>query len=966
MARTQIKQYVFLPAGPGAGIVIVPNYLSLSDLLLIQNITSGVTIFNFSDPLTSATVSYNANDITTFPNSLSGATTIYLTADTSGQNSTDVLSIYKEDDTLKFVSPNVGTDAVNKLRVSTPFSLIDADFEYGLQNTKWQSAGSCRGIPSVYELPGGDIALFSVTSSGGSPSQMEVSCSVSHSLRAGSVFSLFGLNGDSTDRAEGFFVVNATASATLFTFEAKARVTPSGSNLITPYTVLRSGGFYISSNLPVISLLGNDAVPTSSLTASTSSPHGLVPGTPLMITDTGSFGHVGQFFVNTVPDGKTFTFTSKSQQSGSQVIASASFYARNESFFIHRPFDGGVILGTALPIYGLEAKRQSKRYFRYQSGKGMMWSTGTLFGPNYDVNNATFTSPYITINTDPEHYLQRGAQINLKGFSSYGYSGSFRVYDVISSNSFRVSASNGTPIDITGSMSQQPKISVSNWIGSVVRAGLFDDSNGLFFEYDGQTFFTVRRNSTLQLAGTISITPNSFQITGSGTRFTQQLKCGDLVSIRGMTYTISSISSDSILTIVPAYRGVRSYTSIRMSLVNETKIPQNKFNLDRLDGTGPSGYLLDITKMQMLAIQYSWYGAGFVDFGCRGPNGDYIWAHRIKNNNVNDEAYMRTGNLPARYEVGNYGQVSTLASASGYTTNSLVVVDGTYFPSASSEYPVYCLLTSNQPDNVYNELISYTNKTSSAGTSAILGGITRTATYSPYIYQEFKNFKAGTNTFDHNSGSSIIVYNNTFTPTLSHWGSAVIIDGGFDQDRGYQFNFSRTNVNVSAGTTSTVLLFRLAPSVSNTIQGDLGDREVINRSQVLLKRMEVTCTQKMEIYGVLNPTNISASFGYTSSAVVQVQGSNVTATQPSFSQYSTQFTSSPVQGEILFRTTVPGTTTKTEIDLAQVKDMNNSIFGGRNTFPDGPDVLAIVATCSGSVGVVGTLDMLLQWQEAQA
>jgi hypothetical protein len=87
-------------------------------------------------------------------------------------------------------------------------------------------------------------------------------------------------------------------------------------------------------------------------------------------------------------------------------------------------------------------------------------------------------------------------------------------------------------------------------------------------------------------------------------------------------------------------------------------------------------------------------------------------------------------------------------------------------------------------------------------------------------------------------------------------------------------------------------------------------------------------------------------------------------TQPSFSQYSTQFTGSPSQGEILFRTTVPGTTTKTEIDLAQVKDMNNSIFGGRNTFPDGPDVLAIVATCSGSTGVIGTLDMLLQWQEA--
>jgi hypothetical protein len=280
----------------------------------------------------------------------------------------------------------------------------------------------------------------------------------------------------------------------------------------------------------------------------------LVPGAPLIITDTGSFGHVGQFFVESVPDGNTFIFTSKSQQSGSQVINSASFYARNESFFIHRPFDGGVLLGTALPIYGLEAKRQSKRYFRYQSGKSIMWSTGVLFAPSFDINNATYSSSYITINTDPEHYLQKGATIKLSGINSFGYSGSFRVYDILTSNSFRVSSSNGTPTDITGSLSIQPKISVTNWIGADVRAGLFDDSNGMYFEYDGNTLSVNRRTSTLQLAGTISVTPNSFQITGSGTRFSQQLKTGDSVNIRGMLYTVSSIFSDNLMTIVPAYK----------------------------------------------------------------------------------------------------------------------------------------------------------------------------------------------------------------------------------------------------------------------------------------------------------------------------------------------------------------------------------------------------------------------------
>lgn len=964
MARIQINQYIFTPSGPGSGTVKVPNCVDLSKLLLIQNITAGVTIFNFSDPLASATKSFDSFDTTTFPNSLNGCTTFNLTADTSGQNSTDVLSIYVESDVINIAIPTIGTDAVNKTRVSTPFSLIDADFEYGIQNTKWQSAGAVRGIPSVFELPGADITVFSITSSGTFRSQIQVSSSVPHGLRAGSVFSLFGLDGATTDRAEGYFVVLSTGSATLFNYEARGLVIPSGSNLATSYTNLRTGGFYVSSNLPITSLIGDNASPTSSLTASTLKPHGLLPGTPLIITDTGSFGHVGEFFVDSVPNGNTFIFSSKSQQSGSQIISSASFYARNESFFIHRPFDGGVLLGTALPIYGLEAKRQSKRYFRYQSGKGIVWSTGILLAPSFDVNNATFTSPYITINTDPEHYLQKGATIKLSGFNSIGYSGSFRVYDILNSNAFRISASNNTPVDITGSMSLQPKVSVTNWIGAEVKAGLFDDSNGMYFAYDGNVLSVNRRTSTLQLAGTVSVTPNSFEITGSGTRFTQQLKIGDSVNIRGMLYTVSSISNNTIMTVTPAYRGVRSFNSLKMSLVSELKIPQSEFNIDKLDGTGPSGYTIDMSKMQMLTLQYSWYGAGFIDFGCRGAMGDYIWCHRIKNNNVNTEAFMRSGNLPARYESSNYGAISTLISSSGFGANQLYVNDGKYFPSSSVEYPVYCILTSNQSGTIYNEIISYTNVTSSLNNSLILGGITRNATYSPYIYQEFKNFTGANISLDHPSGSTIFVYNNTFSPTLTHWGSSVIIDGNFDQDRGYQFNLSRTNVALTSNQTSTVLLFRLAPSVSNTIQGDLGDREIINRSQVLLKRLEVTATSKMELYGVLNPTNISSSFGYTSSAVVQVQGSNVTATQPSFSQYSTSFTSAPVQGEILFRITVPAAATlKSEIDLSQVKDLNNSIFGGRNTFPDGPDVLAIVATCGTTAG---TLDLLLQWQEAQA
>ena len=74
-----------------------------------------------------------------------------------------------------------------------------------------------------------------------------------------------------------------------------------------------------------------------------------------------------------------------------------------------------------------------------------------------------------------------------------------------------------------------------------------------------------------------------------------------------------------------------------------------------MDGTGPSGYNLDICKMQMVGIQYSWYGAGFIDYMLRGADGNFVFRLRMRNSNVNTEAFMRTGNMSVRYEITNEG-----------------------------------------------------------------------------------------------------------------------------------------------------------------------------------------------------------------------------------------------------------------------------------------------------------------------
>lgn len=91
---------------------------------------------------------------------------------------------------------------------------------------------------------------------------------------------------------------------------------------------------------------------------------------------------------------------------------------------------------------------------------------------------------------------------------------------------------------------------------------------------------------------------------------------------------------------------VRRSTSSTGSL----SVPQAAWNLDPLNGTGPSGITLDFTKTQILAIDFEWLGVGSVRMGFV-LNGAIVYAHRFDNANLNVAVFMRTPNLPIRYEI---------------------------------------------------------------------------------------------------------------------------------------------------------------------------------------------------------------------------------------------------------------------------------------------------------------------------
>ena len=85
---------------------------------------------------------------------------------------------------------------------------------------------------------------------------------------------------------------------------------------------------------------------------------------------------------------------------------------------------------------------------------------------------------------------------------------------------------------------------------------------------------------------------------------------------------------------------------------------QSDWNLDTLDGSGdsnnPSGLTLDLTKDQILVIDFQWLGVGRVRFGF-DLGGSVIFCHEVNHANTDEIVYMRNPTLPIRWEVSNDG-----------------------------------------------------------------------------------------------------------------------------------------------------------------------------------------------------------------------------------------------------------------------------------------------------------------------
>lgn len=981
MAKKRIENYVFTPGAAGVGTIKFGGYVPLDRILIITNVTDNVIIYNFADVTfagTTATFSRtNAGGVLSqvLANS-DGHTIVTLQYDTSSMSADDSLLIFVEEENREgqTIRPYAfGTDAIERMRVSNPTSLIDADFEYGLQPTKWAGFGTVKGYPSGYDNPAVDIEVSTITTdyttSSSTNSLITVVFTTAHELLKGDVINMSGLNSGVAgfSRADGTFIIDDVPNSTTLKYYARGTVgTSNGQSLYTPESLARKGALYANAALPATSISSNGADP-SEITIGFADPHGLIPGTPIhvILGDSGTNPDLatGPFIITNTPALNEFKFTARGGGAvTSPGISEAKVYAISNAAILHRASDGGVLLSTKTPTYAASVVRQTKRYFRYQSGKGYLWSSGTLFAPNYDVQSVsaagTTVGSLITIKTDDiDHGLQKGATIKLEGVKTSGYDDTYVVDSIVDDFTFKVAAKSVLG-DTSATLKEHADIYVKSWTGAAVRAGMFDDANGVFFEFDGGTLYAVRRSATDNISGTVTVEQNNSCITGTNTRFSEQLRAGDKIVIKGMVHFVSNVDSNTEIHVTPDYRGIDA-SGVRAQKVVDKKIPQEHFNIDKLDGNGPSGYDFSPNHMQMLGLEFSWYGAGFINWMVRGPDGNWMYAHREKNNNINEEAYMRTANLPVRYSIDN-------DSPTTYLTSTMDSSDSECFVNDVSEFQPTGILM------VDNEIIKYSGIDSDNNKFT---GLTRAATFDQFLQGNTTTLSAGGAT-THSSNVGLIEISNTCSPTLTHWGSALVMDGGFDFDRGYVFNYANSH-NSSGDLISTTpitsFLIRLAPSVSNASVGRLGAKELLNRSQLLVQECAIALSRgsstsgEVVVQGILNPKNFE-------DATWSSLNSSANGGQPSFAQIadkaditwkagSSQYAE---PGETVFAFVANASRQDalvTSLDLSDLKEMSGSPLGGDFMFPDGSDILAINAfVLSGDVK--GTLQ--LRWQETQA
>ena len=175
--------------------------------------------------------------------------------------------------------PKEFIDPVTKLRISQPENLIDTDFEYGLQPTKWETVELINNTPSFFSKSGDTTipGIVSIATNTGTR-EITVTTATDHGLAVGIPINVTGTK---SVTADGAYIINSIPNT--FTFTYLCKDIQQGNNAIEDlYTSIITGEFFQGSQIRIADAEGiiTDGEATSTLTVKTDSTHGFGLQTP--------------------------------------------------------------------------------------------------------------------------------------------------------------------------------------------------------------------------------------------------------------------------------------------------------------------------------------------------------------------------------------------------------------------------------------------------------------------------------------------------------------------------------------------------------------------------------------------------------------------------------------------------------------------------------------------------------------
>ena len=336
---------------------------------------------------------------------------------------------------------------------------------------------------------------------------------------------------------------------------------------------------------------------------------------------------------------------------------------------------------------------------------------------------------------------------------------------------------------------------------------------------------------------------------------------------------------------------------------------------------------LDWTRIQMLEVEYAWYGAGALRWGVY-INGDYYLLHVIGTGNSVDvlsaggrtKPWSRTGNLPVRYEQRNLAAVAASNDFIHYGVS--VIVEGGVDDQRGFTYP-YGLAIGTPRRNVPSSTIRF-----------------------PILSIKLRSM--GTVEASQSSGSGAITSGTTtgMTVTNSVWTVNQWVG------RFVFFPSLALTARITANTANTLTFADVVsglPIPAAPTAGIAYQIGLLNRGQLLPKKLRISASALAQI-------ELIASIP---GSPIVLTGANFVSTASlgsvnSFGERDVSATAYVSGGEVVERTTLPaGGSGLVEIDLQNLFPLYNSIRGNQ------PDTLTLVVTTGGSASDVGA-DLLAQ------